>query len=203
MALMNTASRVEEVYPRGDERVYAKWVGVIVNDNGQLCYNCTLERVLDFIYPHFYQLKEDDLSWGVETDEFVTLPTRLPLSGAALSHDGIFLLTGREGLCMIVGKSIPVELCQRVFNTTAIVNSTYAGSLTIMESEDPFVIRIQSLLYSLRDIVGEHVQVRVVLRGENEMTEVSRSFRDDRCGNDSSLSEFVCSFYKKVLDKYK
>lgn len=34
MALMNTASRVEEVYPRGDERVYAKWVGVIVNDNG-------------------------------------------------------------------------------------------------------------------------------------------------------------------------
>jgi trehalose utilization protein len=53
------------------------------------------------------------------------------------------------------------------------------------------------------EMYGEHLQVRVILRGEKEMAAVSRCLRDDRVGTDASLSEFVCSFFKKVLEKYK
>lgn len=201
---MNAVSRIEDIYPRADERVYAKWViFFIVHINQQLCYNCTLEKVLDFIYPHFYQLKEEDSNWGIENEEYINLPSRLPLTGAALSHDGLFVLTGRDSLCLIVGKTLSPELCQRIFNTSTIVNTVHAASLSLVDNEDPLNIRIHTLLYTLREMYGEYLQVRIFLRGEKEMNEVSRNFRDDRLGNDPSLSEFVCTFFKQVLEKYK
>ena len=158
--------------------------------------------MLDFVYPHFYALEEMDLQWG-NGEEFIQLPKRLPLTGANLSHDGIFLLTGPEGLSFIVGKSISPSLCQRVFDTSALVNSTYASSVSLVETDDPFVNRIHAVLFSLREMYGEHLQAQVILRGEKEMNVISRCFRDDRCGSDPSLSEFVCEFFKKVLAKYK
>lgn len=45
--------------------------------------------------------------------------------------------------------------------------------------------------------------MRIVVRGEKEMNEVSLLLRDDRIRLDGSLSEFVCEFFKRVLAKYK
>ena len=159
--------------------------------------------MLDFVYPHLYALNESDAGWGVENEEFIPLPARLPLSGVSLSNDGLFLLTGEDGLTLIVGKSIAPEVCQRVFNESTIVNTVHASTVSVMDSDDPFVMRIQNVLFTLKEMFGEHLQVRVVLRGESEMNGVSRGFRDDRVGIDASVSEFVCTFFKKVLEKYK
>ena len=159
--------------------------------------------MLDFVYPHLYALDETDPYWGVGGDEYIPLPSRLPLSGANLSLESVYLMTGEEGLCLLVSKNLPQDLCQRLFNEPTIVNTTHASLIALVDTEDPLVVRIHNVLDSLKEMYGEHLQVRVILRGEKEMAAVSRCLRDDRVGTDASLSEFVCSFFKKVLEKYK
>ena len=62
----------------------------------QLCYNTSAVRVFDFLYPRLYCLDPNDSTWGTDGD-FIPLPPRLPLSGASLSNDRVFLLTGMDG----------------------------------------------------------------------------------------------------------
>lgn len=83
------------------------------------------------------------------------------------------------------------------------VNTMHASELHVLETDDPFCVRIQSVIQNLRESLGEHLQVRVYLRGEKEMNQISLCLRDDRVRSDSTLSEFVCSFFKKVLSKYR
>ena len=45
--------------------------------------------------------------------------------------------------------------------------------------------------------------MRIVLRGEREMTSLGYCLYDDRVKLDGTLSEFVCGFFKTVLSKYK
>lgn len=52
---------------------------------------------MDFLCPHLYKLDRFDFSWGKISDQGVSYPDRLPLSGAALSHDSLYLLTGPTG----------------------------------------------------------------------------------------------------------
>lgn len=73
----------------------------------------------------------------------------------------------------------------------------------MLESDDPYCVQIQSVIQSLRESLGEYLQVRIVLRGEKEMDQVSLSLKDDRVRMDATLSEFVCSFFKKVMEKYR
>lgn len=53
--------------------------------------------MLDFLCPRLYNLDRNDSRWGKIDDEGVTFPDRLPLSGAALSHDSLYLMTGPGG----------------------------------------------------------------------------------------------------------
>ena len=90
------------------------------------------------------------------------MPDRLPLSGASLTHDALFLMT-----------------------------------------DDPFLQRIHRVIDALKEELGEYLQVRIVLRGEREMTSLGYCLYDDRVKLDGTLSEFVCGFFKTVLSKYK
>ena len=61
----------------------------------------------------------------------------------------------------------------------------------------------QSDIDALKEELGEYLQVRIVLRGEREMTSLGYCLYDDRVKLDGTLSEFVCGFFKTVLSKYK
>ena len=97
MTAMNSVAKLEDVYPRGDLRAYAKWVRLVTSDYEQILYNCTQERVMDYLYPHLYCLDEDNDSWGQDQIDWVTMPDRLPLSGKSLSHTKLFILSGESG----------------------------------------------------------------------------------------------------------
>ena len=57
---------------------------------------------MDYLYPRLYKLDYTSATWGQVTDEMITLPDRLPLSGASLSHDHLFLMTGPSGYVMMM-----------------------------------------------------------------------------------------------------
>ena len=63
----------------------------------QVLYNASAERVFDWLCPRLYRLDPDDPRWGCQTEHGVSMPDRLPLSGASLTHDALFLMTGPEG----------------------------------------------------------------------------------------------------------
>lgn len=90
-----------------------------------------------------------------------------------------------------------------MLGVSAVVNTAHAATLSVLESDDPYCVQIQSVIQSLRESLGEYLQVRIVLRGEKEMDQVSLSLKDDRVRMDATLSEFVCSFFKKVMEKYR
>ena len=98
-------------------------------------------------------------------------------------------------LTLIVGKSLPIEVCQIVFGVDTLVNSMHAASVSILDGSDSYLNQIHTLI--------EYLEVRVVLRGEKEMNRVSYGLYDDRVKLDGTLSEFVCGFFKTVLAKYK
>ena len=84
-----------------------------------------------------------------------------------------------------------------------VVNSVHGASLSLLQSEDLLVQRVWRVVERVKEELGEELQVRIVVRGEKEMNEVSLLLRDDRIRLDGSLSEFVCEFFKRVLAKYK
>lgn len=53
--------------------------------------------MFDWLCPRLYKLDPDDAAWGQETEHGVTMPDKLPLTGASLTHDALFLMTGPEG----------------------------------------------------------------------------------------------------------
>lgn len=83
------------------------------------------------------------------------------------------------------------------------MNAVHAASVSILEGDDPFLQRIHRVIDALKEELGEYLQVRVVLRGEREMTSLGYCLYDDRVKLDGTLSEFVCGFFKTVLSKYK
>ena len=103
-------------------------------------------------------------------------------------------------LTLIVGKSLPIEVCQIV---VGVVNSMHAASVSILDGSDSYLNQIHTLIQELKNELGEYLEVRVVLRGEKEMNRVSYGLYDDRVKLDGTLSEFVCGFFKTVLAKYK
>ena len=52
--------------------------------------------MLNAIYPRLYHLDEAKSDWGEEVEGHIVMPDRLPCSGAALTHDGVFLLVCDE-----------------------------------------------------------------------------------------------------------
>ena len=106
-------------------------------------------------------------------------------------------------LTLIVGKSLPIEVCQIVFGVYTLVNSMHAASVSILDGSDSYLNQIHTLIQELKNELGEYLEVRVVLRGEKEMNRVSYGLYDDRVKLDGTLSEFVCGFFKTVLAKYK
>lgn len=106
-------------------------------------------------------------------------------------------------LFVVVGKTVSAELCGRLFGVATVVNSVHSASLGLLQTDDPLVQRVWRVMEQAKAEWGEELQVRVVLRGEKEMNEVSLLLRDDRIRLDGSLSEFVCEFFKRVLAKYK
>ena len=74
---------------------------------------------------------------------------------------------------MVVGKEISIELSNRLFGVSKIVNSVHAASLALAETEDPLVQRVWNVIEAAKESAGEELQVRVVLRGEQEMNDVS------------------------------
>ncbi|KAK8825561.1 hypothetical protein WA577_000734 [Blastocystis sp. JDR] len=193
MSPMNTSANLQSIYPRGDLRAYWKW----------LCYTQSAERVLNAVYPRLYRLDEAKSDWGEEIEGHLVMPDRLPCSGAALTHDGVFLLACDEALFVVVGKTVTAELCGRLFGVATVVNSVHGASLSLLQSEDLLVQRVWRVVERVKEELGEELQVRIVVRGEKEMNEVSLLLRDDRIRLDGSLSEFVCEFFKRVLAKYK
>ena len=181
-----------------------------------MCYTQSAERVLNAVYPRLYRLDEAESDWGEAIEGHLVMPDRLPCSGAALTHDGVFLLAcdeacGMKGgvrrrLFVVVGKTVSAELCGRMFGVATVVNSVHGASLSLLQSEDPvdpLVQRVWRVVERVKEELGEELQVRIVVRGEKEMNEVSLLLRDDRIRLDGSLSEFVCEFFKRVLAKYK
>mgnify|MGYP004723298119 FL=1 len=83
------------------------------------------------------------------------------------------------------------------------MNALHAASVSILEGDDPFLQRIHRVIDALKEELGEYLQVRIVLRGEREMTSLGYCLYDDRVKLDGTLSEFVCGFFKTVLRKYK
>lgn len=83
------------------------------------------------------------------------------------------------------------------------MNAVHAASVSILEGDDPFLQRIHRVIDALKEELGEYLQVRIVLRGEREMTSLGYCLYDDRVKLDGTLSEFVCGFFKAVLSKYK
>ena len=83
------------------------------------------------------------------------------------------------------------------------MNAVHAASVSILEGDDPFLQRIHRVIDALKEELGEYLQVRVVLRGEREMTSLGYCLYDDRVKLDGTLSEFVCGFFKTVFSKYK
>ena len=178
-----------------------------------MCYTQSAERVLNAVYPRLYRLDEAKSDWGEEIEGHLVMPDRLPCSGAALTHDGVFLLACDEAcglrrgvrcrLFVVVGKTVPAELCGRLFGVATVVNSVHGASLSLLQSEDLLVQRVWRVVERVKEELGEELQLRIVVRGEKEMNEVSLLLRDDRIRLDGSLSEFVCEFFKRVLAKYK
>ena len=174
-----------------------------------MCYTGSAETVLNALYPRLYRLDEAKPEWGQENEGYMVMPDRLPCSAVSLSHDGVYLLACNEAcvwrallrsrIFVVVGKEISIELSNRLFGVSKIVNSVHAASLALAETEDPLVQRVWNVIEAVKESVGEELQVRVVLRGEQEMNDVSLWLRDDRIRLDGSLSEFVCEFFKRVL----
>ena len=168
---------------------------------------------MNAVYPRLYRLDEAKSDWGEENEGHLVMPDRLPCSGAALTHDGVFLLACDEAcglrrgvmcrLFVVVGKTVTAELCGRLFGVATVVNSVHGASLSLLQSEDLLVQRVWRVVERVKEELGEELQVRIVVRGEKEMNEVSLLLRDDRIRLDGSLSEFVCEFFKRVLAKYK
>ena len=177
-----------------------------------MCYTGSAETVLNALYPRLYRLDEAKSEWGQENEGYMVMPDRLPCSAVSLSHDGVYLLACNEAcvwraflrsrIYVVLGKEVSIELSTRLFGVSKIVNSVHAASLTLAETEDPLVQRVWNVIEAVKESVGEELQVRVVLRGEQEMNDVSLWLRDDRIRLDGSLSEFVCEFFKRVLAKY-
>lgn len=106
-------------------------------------------------------------------------------------------------ITLIVGKSLPIEVCRLVFGVDTLVNSMHAASVAILDGSDPYLSQLHTFIQEVKNELGEYLEVRVVLRGEKEMTRVSYCLYDDRVKLDGTLSEFVCGFFKTVLAKYK
>ena len=106
-------------------------------------------------------------------------------------------------LTLVVGKSVPFEVSRAVFGVDALINTAQAASVTIQESELPFISQIDAVIQEMKELIGEHYDVRIVVRGEREMNEIAYGLYEDRVKLDGTLSEFVCEFSKKILEKYK
>ena len=63
---------------------------------------------------------------------------------------------------MVVGKEISIELSNRLFGVSKIVNSVHAASLALAETEDPLVQRVWNVIEAAKESAGEELQVRVV-----------------------------------------
>ena len=146
---------------------------------------------MNAVYPRLYRLDEAKSDWGEEIEGHLVMPDRLPCSGAGCR------------LFVVVGKTVSAELCGRLFGVATVVNSVHGASLSLLQSEDLLVQRVWRVVERVKEELGEELQVRIVVRGEKEMNEVSLLLRDDRIRLDGSLSEFVCEFFKRVLAKYK
>ena len=106
-------------------------------------------------------------------------------------------------LTLIVGKSVPFEVSRAVFGVDALINTAQAASVNIQDSDLPFILQIDTVIQEVKELIGEHYDVRIVVRGEREMNEIAYGLYEDRVKLDGTLSEFVCEFSKKVLEKYK
>ena len=106
-------------------------------------------------------------------------------------------------LTLIVGKSVPFEVSRAVFGVDALINTLQAASASIQESELDYISQIDAVIQEMKDLIGEHYEVRIVVRGEKEMNEIAYGLYEDRVKLEGTLSEFVCEFSKKILEKYK
>ena len=107
-------------------------------------------------------------------------------------------------LSLIVGKSVPLEVSRAVFGVDTIMNSMHAASVTIAEGGAVgYLDQIHTVIQEMKELIGEYAEARIVLRGEKEMNEIAYNLYEDRVKLDGTLSEFVCEFFKKVLEKYK
>lgn len=113
-------------------------------------------------------------------------------------------MSNQSSLSLIVGKSIPLEVSRAVFGVDTIMNTMHAASVTIAEGGTVgYLDQIHTVIQEMKELIGEYAEVRVVLRGEKEMNDVAYNLYEDRVKLDGTLSEFVCEFFKKVLEKYK
>ena len=61
--------------------------------------------MFDWLCPRLYRLDPEDATWGQETEHGVTMPDRLPRTGASLTHDALYLMTGPEGFAKCVSET--------------------------------------------------------------------------------------------------
>lgn len=58
-------------------------------------------------------------------------------------------------LTLIVGKSLPIEVCQIVFGVDTLVNSMHAASVSILDGSDSYLNQIHTLIQELKNELGE------------------------------------------------
>ena len=144
-----------------------------------MCYTGSAETVLNALYPRLYRLDEAKPEWGQENEGYMVMPDRLPCSAVSLSHDGVYLLACNEAcvwrallrsrIFVVVGKEISIELSNRLFGVSKIVNSVHAASLALavpaMKRDE-----IRSVFVCLEEgeyvVFGYSLQI-VVLKGVN------------------------------------
>ena len=178
---------------RADERAYLM----------AMATRMAIPASVAFIYPRLFPLLELDESVGaVDTDGTPFLPTPQPLLVENLKSDGAYLIENAQCLYVWVGKGVPAEWVQAVFNMPSL-DRVDSAQLRVPLLDNDTSVRVNRVINAVRSQRPHTLQMaRVVVPKDALEPRVVSMLTEDRMQTMMNYVEFLCHVHRQIQAKF-